>query len=56
MNRVIRGLLRTPLLCRVVGNRMITVYAVGRKSGRHYAIPVAYTRHDGIILIGTPFA
>ena len=21
-----------------------------------YAIPVAYTRHDGIILIGTPFA
>ena len=35
---------------------MITVYAVGRKSGRHYAIPVAYTRHDGIILIGTPFA
>jgi len=56
VNRVIRGLLRTPLLCRVVGNRMITVYAVGRKSGRHYAIPVAYTRHDGIILIGTPFA
>ena len=35
---------------------MITVYAVGRKSGRHYAIPVAYTRHDGILLIGTPFA
>jgi deazaflavin-dependent oxidoreductase (nitroreductase family) len=55
VNRVIRGLLRTPLRCRVVGNRVITVYAVGRKSGRHYAIPVAYTRHDRIILIGTPF-
>ena len=55
VNRVIRGLLRTPLRCRVVGNRVITVYAVGRKSGRHYAIPVAYTRHDGILLIGTPF-
>jgi deazaflavin-dependent oxidoreductase (nitroreductase family) len=56
VNRVIRGLLRTPLVCRVVGNRVITVYVVGRKSGRHYTVPVAYTRHDGILLIGTPFA
>jgi hypothetical protein len=55
-NRVVRGLLRTPLLCRVVGNRLITVYVVGRMSGRHYTVPVAYTRHDGILLIGTPFA
>jgi F420H(2)-dependent quinone reductase len=31
------------------------VYVVGRKSGRHYTIPVAYTRHDGSLLIGTPF-
>lgn len=54
-NRIIRGLLRTPLLSRVVGNRLIIVYVVGRKSGRHFAIPVAYTRHDGILLIGTPF-
>lgn len=54
-NRVIRGLLRTPLLCRLVGARLITIYLVGRKSGRHYAIPVAYTRHDGALLIGTPF-
>ena len=56
VNRIVRGLLRTPLLCRVVGNRLITVYVVGRKSGRHYAVPVAYTRHDGILLIGTSFA
>jgi hypothetical protein len=56
VNRVIQGLLRTPLLCRVVGNRLITVYVVGRKSGRHYAVLVAYTCHDGILLIGTPFA
>jgi len=55
-NRIVRGLLRTPLLCRVVGNRLITVYVVGRKSGRHYNVPVAYTHHDGILLIGTPFA
>jgi len=54
-NRVVRGLLRTPLLCRVVGARLVTLYIVGRKSGRHYTVPVAYTRHDGILLIGTPF-
>ena len=56
VNRVIRALLRTPLLCRAVGKRLITVYVVGRKSGRHYPVPVAYTRHDGTILIGTEFA
>jgi deazaflavin-dependent oxidoreductase (nitroreductase family) len=28
---------------------------VGRKSGRHYTIPVAYTRQDDSLLIGTPF-
>jgi deazaflavin-dependent oxidoreductase (nitroreductase family) len=55
-NRVVRGLLRTPLLCRVVGNRLITVYVVGRKSGRHYTVPIAYTHHEGVLLIGTPFA
>jgi len=54
-NRVVRGLLRTPLLCRVVGARLITIYVVGRKSGRHYAVPVAYTRHDGVLLVGTLF-
>jgi deazaflavin-dependent oxidoreductase (nitroreductase family) len=54
-NRVVRGLLRTPLLCRAVGSRLITIYVVGRKSGVHYAIPVAYTRHGGALLVGTPF-
>jgi deazaflavin-dependent oxidoreductase (nitroreductase family) len=56
VNRMVLGLLRTPFLCRVVGSRLITLYVVGRKSGRHYTVPVAYTRHDGILLIGTPFA
>jgi deazaflavin-dependent oxidoreductase (nitroreductase family) len=55
-NRVIRTVLRTPLLCRAVGNRLITVYVVGRKSGRKYAVPVAYTRQDGALVIGSPFA
>lgn len=54
-NRVIRGLLRTPLLCRAVGKRLMTVYVVGRKSGRRYVVPVAYTAHDGDLLVGTPF-
>src|SRR5437764_1746885 len=56
VNRVNRALLRTPLLSRLVGKRLITVYVVGRKSGRRYAVPVAYTRHDGTLLIGTEFA
>jgi len=54
-NRVVRGLLRTPLLSRLLGQRLITVYAVGRKSGRRYAIPVAYLRQGQTLVIGTPF-
>lgn len=55
-NHVIRGLLRTPLLCRVIGNRLVTLYVVGRKSGRRYVLPVAYVRDGDALLIGTPFA
>jgi deazaflavin-dependent oxidoreductase (nitroreductase family) len=55
VNRMMRGLLRVPLLSRAVGARLITIYVIGRKSGRCYPIPVAYTRHDGSLLVGTPF-
>lgn len=55
VNRIIRGLLRTPLVSRLVGSRLLTVYVTGRKSGRRYAVPVAYTRHQGDLLVGTPF-
>lgn len=55
VNVLIRGLLRTPLLARLVGRRLITLYVVGRTSGRRYTIPVAYTAVDGALLIGTPF-
>jgi deazaflavin-dependent oxidoreductase (nitroreductase family) len=55
VNRIVRGLLRTPLLSRAVGRRLVTLYIVGRKSGRRYTVPVAYTRHEGDLLIGTPF-
>ncbi len=56
VNRLIRVLLRTPLICRALGRMLVTVYVVGRKSGRRYIVPVAYTRRDGALLIGTPFA
>ncbi len=55
VNRIVRGLLRTPLVSRLVGSRLLTVYVTGRKSGRRYAVPVAYARHEGDLLVGTPF-
>lgn len=55
-NRVVRSLLRTPGLNRAVGARLVTLYIVGRKSGRQYTVPVAYSRQDGDLLIGTPFS
>ena len=54
-NRVTRGLLRTPLLCRVVGNWLMTIYVVGRRSGRRYPVPVAYVRHNDCLVVGTQF-
>ncbi|HEX4217394.1 MAG TPA: hypothetical protein VHZ02_03440 [Acidimicrobiales bacterium] len=56
INRLVCGLLRVPVLCRLVGQRLVTVYVVGRTSGRHYSVPVAYTRHNGVLLIGTQFS
>jgi hypothetical protein len=56
VNTVVRGLLRTPLVCRGAGRRLVTVYAVGRVSGRRYAVPVAYTRLDARLLVGSQFA
>jgi deazaflavin-dependent oxidoreductase (nitroreductase family) len=55
VNRIVRGLLHVPLLSRLVGGRLVTVHVVGRKSGRRYAVPVAYTRHQDDLLIGSPF-
>ena len=55
VNRIVRGLLRTPLVSRLAGRRLVTLYMTGRKSGRRYAVPVAYTRQEGDLLIGTPF-
>jgi deazaflavin-dependent oxidoreductase (nitroreductase family) len=54
-NRVVRGLLRAPVLSRFAGERLVTLYIVGRKSGKQYTVPVAYTRQGTDLLIGTPF-
>jgi deazaflavin-dependent oxidoreductase (nitroreductase family) len=53
---MIRAMLRAPLSSRVVGKRLITMYVVGRKSGKHYTIPVAYTRLGATLLVGSQFA
>jgi hypothetical protein len=55
VNGIVRGLLRVPLLSRLVGARLIVIDVVGRTTGRHLRVPVAYTRDDGDLLVGTPF-
>lgn len=55
VNRIVLGLLATPGVSRGIGKRLVTLYVVGRKSGKRYIIPVAYTRHDGALLVGTGF-
>jgi deazaflavin-dependent oxidoreductase (nitroreductase family) len=55
VNRIVNGLLHVPLISRGIGNRLITLYVVGRKTGKRYTVPVAYTRHGDELLIGTPF-
>jgi hypothetical protein len=56
VNLVVRALLRTPGLSLVVGSRLVTLYVVGRKSKRRYAVPVAYLGQGDDLLIGTSFA
>lgn len=56
LNRVMLGLLAAPGLSAGIGKRLITLYVVGRKSGKRYDVPVAYTEHHGALLVGTRFA
>jgi deazaflavin-dependent oxidoreductase (nitroreductase family) len=55
MNAIMRTLLRTPVVSGGIGRRLLLIEFAGRKTGRQYSIPVAYTRHDGDLLVGTPF-
>jgi F420H(2)-dependent quinone reductase len=53
VNLVVRGLLRTPGLSALLGTRLLTLYVVGRKSGRRYPVPVAYLADGDDLLLGT---
>ena len=55
MNRVVRILLAVPLLSRVVGRWLLTLYVIGRKSGKRYTVPMAYVHHEGALLLGSGF-
>jgi deazaflavin-dependent oxidoreductase (nitroreductase family) len=55
VNRIVLTMLATPLVARGPGKLLLTLYVTGRKSGRRYTLPVAYVRHEGALLIGTPF-
>lgn len=56
VNRLARGLLRVPLTSQLVGQGLVTLYVVGRKSGKVYPIPMAYLEHQGALLLGSGFA
>jgi hypothetical protein len=56
VNRITSVLLRVPVLSGLVGSRLIVIDVVGRKSGKTYQVPVAYTRSGPDLLVGTPFA
>lgn len=53
VDRVMRTLLRTLLVSRLIGSRLLTLTVIGRKSGKKYVIAVAYTVYDGTLLVGT---
>lgn len=53
LNSLVRGLLKVPVLSGIVGKRLATLHVVGRRSGVVYDVPVAYTVHEGTLLIGT---
>lgn len=55
-NVIMRGALKTPGISRLASRKFVTLYVVGRKSGITYDIPVAYTPHNGALLVATPFA
>ena len=56
VNRVMRGLLATPGLGRILDDRLVTLYVVGRNTGRTYPIPIAYLEQGAKLLIGTSSA
>lgn len=56
VNRVMRTTLRLPLVSKLPGRRLVLLEVVGRRSGKRFELPVAYTRQGSDLLVGTPFA
>lgn len=56
VNRVMRTMLRLPVVGKLPGRRLVLLEIVGRRSGRRFEVPVAYTRQGTDLLVGTPFA
>jgi len=54
-NAAVRTLLQVPGISASMGKRLVLINVVGRKTGKRYSVPVAYTRHEGALLVGTPF-
>jgi deazaflavin-dependent oxidoreductase (nitroreductase family) len=54
-NAFMRAALNTPGVAKGIGRRLILLYVFGRKSGKRYAIPIAYMEYGGKLLIGTQF-
>jgi hypothetical protein len=50
-NRIVRGLLRSPLH-RLVSGRLALITVTGRRSGREFTFPVAYSQEGDRVTIG----
>jgi len=55
-NSIVRTLLHTPGVSSGMGKRLLIINVTGRKTGKKYSVPVAYTANEGALLVGTPFA
>ncbi len=51
LNGLMRTMLRTPLVQRLVGKTFAVLTVTGAKTGRRYTIPVQYLRHDGEFVV-----
>lgn len=52
-NRMMRRMLRTPGLQRMIGQGVALMTVTGRKTGREYVIPVSYYRDGDTVLVLT---
>ncbi len=52
VNKVMRVVLRSPLH-RLVSKNVLLLRFTGRKSGKHYALPVSYVEDGNVLLMGT---